>query len=60
MKRGAIRSWLETLKMIAQISGLSLEQIADVFDANQALLAQPKDAADDDPKPLASGPKGVQ
>lgn len=60
MKHGTIRTWLETVKGIARISGLTLEQVADVFDASEALrLGQPTSSTDE-AKPLAEGPKGVQ
>ena len=60
MKHGAIRNWLETLKAVAQMSGLSLEQIADVFDANAKLAGLAPTSSTDDTPPLAEGPKGVQ
>lgn len=60
MTHGTIRTWLETLKAIAEYSGLSLEQIADVFDANEALRAKPIASSTEDRKPVSVGPKGVQ
>jgi SAM-dependent methyltransferase len=56
-KHGAIRGWLETLKFIAQFSGLSLEQVADVFDANEAVKAKEPASTDasQPPTPPTSG-----
>ena len=56
---GTIRNWLETLKAIANLSGLTL-QVADVFDANAHLRGIQSPPSSTDAPPLASGPKGVQ
>lgn len=59
MKHGAIRNWLETIKFIAKLSDLTLEQVADVFDANALLTGvQPKSSSDDPLMP--QGPRRPQ
>lgn len=58
---GTIRALLENMKRVSQWSGLTLEQVADVFDA-MARNANTTDesTADETPQPMARGPKGAQ
>ena len=55
MSHGNIRIMLETIKRISKASGLTLEQVADCFDAHVSV------AEEDDqkkPVPLAAMPMG--
>ncbi len=59
MKRGAIRLMVDQLQVMARMSGMTIEQAADVYDAI-ADLTKPRVESSTDEPIQAQGPKDPQ
>ena len=55
-QHGQTRNFLELLKRVATHTGLTLEQVADFYDA----LTVINESSTEEERPLAQQPKGVQ